>query len=72
MRREREPMSTKDRAFNKVQNVKGKGKESIGSAVGNKDLEEEGMLDQTKAGTRDAGEDVKDAAAHLKDAILGQ
>jgi uncharacterized protein YjbJ (UPF0337 family) len=62
-------MSTKDRASNKVQDAKGKVKETVGSAVGNKDLEEKGKLDQIKAGLKDAGEDLKDAAEHVKDAV---
>jgi uncharacterized protein YjbJ (UPF0337 family) len=65
-------MSTKDRASNKVQTFKGKGKEAVGSAVGNQDLEDQGKLDQTKAGLKDAGEDAKDAVGHVKDALKGQ
>jgi uncharacterized protein YjbJ (UPF0337 family) len=62
-------MSTKNRASNKAQDAKGKIKETVGSAVGNKDLESKGKLDQIKAGLKDAGEDVKDAVEHAKDAI---
>jgi uncharacterized protein YjbJ (UPF0337 family) len=64
-------MGNKDRASNKVQDAKGKVKETVGSAVGNKDLESEGKLDQTNSKFKDAGEDVKDAVEHVKDAIKG-
>jgi uncharacterized protein YjbJ (UPF0337 family) len=52
-----------------MQDAKGKVKETVGSAVGNKDLEGKGKVDQIKAGLKDAGEDVKDAVAHVKDAV---
>jgi uncharacterized protein YjbJ (UPF0337 family) len=64
-------MSTKDKASNKLQKATGKVKEAAGSAVGNEELENEGKVDQTKAGLKDAVEDVKDAGAHLKEAIKG-
>jgi len=64
-------MSLKDKLSNKFQSAKGKGKETAGSAVGNRDLEEKGKLDQKKAGLKDAGENVKDAASHVKDAVTG-
>jgi uncharacterized protein YjbJ (UPF0337 family) len=62
-------MSTKDKASNKVQDAKGKFKQAVGSAVGNKDLESKGKLDQIKSELKDAGEDVKGAVGHVKDAI---
>jgi uncharacterized protein YjbJ (UPF0337 family) len=65
------PMSSKDRASNKVQDAKGKVKETIGSAVGNRNLEAHGKADQIKAGLKDAAEGVKDAVEHVKDAIKG-
>ena len=64
-------MSTKDKASNTAEDVKGKIKETVGSAVGNKDLESKGKLDQVKSEFKDAGEDLKDAAGHVKDAIKG-
>jgi uncharacterized protein YjbJ (UPF0337 family) len=45
-------MSTRDKAANKVQDAKGKVKEAVGSAVGNRDLENKGKIDQGKAGLR--------------------
>jgi uncharacterized protein YjbJ (UPF0337 family) len=64
-------MSSKDKASNKVQDTKGKVKEAVGSAVGNKDLESKGKLDQMKSELKDAGESVKDAVGHVKDALKG-
>jgi uncharacterized protein YjbJ (UPF0337 family) len=64
-------MSTKDKASNKLQDTKGKVKETVGSAVGNRDLESEGKLDQIKSKLKDAGEDAKDAVTRVKDAIDG-
>lgn len=62
-------MSTRDKAANKVQDAKGKVKEAVGSAVGNRDLENKGKIDQGKAGLKDAVEDLKDAVEHAKDSI---
>lgn len=61
-------MGKRDKASNKVQDLKGKGKEAVGSATGNRDLEAEGKADQAKAGLKDVGEKVKDAAEDVKDA----
>jgi uncharacterized protein YjbJ (UPF0337 family) len=62
-------MGRKDRASNKMQDAKGRVKETVGSAVGNEDLENKGRTDQAKAGMKDAGEDLKDAAHKVKDAV---
>ena len=43
-------------------------KETVGSSVGNKELENRGKSDQAKAGLKDAGEDVKDAVHKVEDA----
>jgi uncharacterized protein YjbJ (UPF0337 family) len=64
-------MGNADKASNKLQDLKGKGKEQVGAAVGNKDLETEGKSDQVKASLKDAGEHVKDAAAEVKGALKG-
>jgi uncharacterized protein YjbJ (UPF0337 family) len=61
-------MGTEDKAKNKVQDVKGTVKEAAGKTVGNEDLEAE----QTKAGLKDVGEKVKDAASKLKDTVTGK
>ena len=62
-------MSFKDKAENKVENLKGKGKESAGKASGDRDLEAEGKADQTSSKVKDAGEKVKDAAKDVKDGL---
>jgi uncharacterized protein YjbJ (UPF0337 family) len=62
-------MGMKDKISNKLQDLKGRGKEAVGSAVGNKDLATKGKVDQTKAGLKDAGENVKDAASNVTDAL---
>jgi uncharacterized protein YjbJ (UPF0337 family) len=59
-------VSTSDKAKNKVQETKGKAKETTGRAVGNDRLEAEGVADQTTANVKQAGEKVKDAAKNLK------
>jgi uncharacterized protein YjbJ (UPF0337 family) len=61
-------MGTNDRASNKRQDAKGKVKETVGSSVGNKELESRGKSDHAKAGLKDAGEDVKDAVHKVEDA----
>jgi uncharacterized protein YjbJ (UPF0337 family) len=59
-------VSTSDKAKNKIQEAKGKAKETAGQAVGNERLEGEGVADQTTANVKQAGEKVKDAAKNLK------
>lgn len=64
-------MGTRDKASNKVQDVKGRVEETVGKATGDEDLENEGRSDQMKASLKDVGEKVKDAASELKDAVTG-
>jgi uncharacterized protein YjbJ (UPF0337 family) len=73
------PMGTKDKASNKVQDVKGKVKETVGKVTGDEDLEKKGKSDQVKASVKDVGESVKDvgekvkdAASEVKDAVTGK
>jgi len=61
-------MGTKDKASNKIQDVKGRVKETVGSTTGNRDLEAKGKTDQAKSSVKDVGEHVKDAATDIKDA----
>ena len=58
-------MTEKDKATNKAQELKGKGKEALGRATDNEELEAEGRADQTKGSAKQAGEQVKDAARNL-------
>jgi uncharacterized protein YjbJ (UPF0337 family) len=62
-------MGLKDKAENKVENLKGQGKESAGKATGDENLEAEGKADQTSSKVKDAGEHVKDAAKDVKDGL---
>ena len=62
-------MSTQDKASNKLQDIKGKVKEAVGKVTGKKDLERKGKTDQAKASAKGLGEDVKDVAADIKDAV---
>jgi uncharacterized protein YjbJ (UPF0337 family) len=65
-------MGTKDKASNKAQDLKGKVKETVGSATGNEELRRKGKRDQTKSDLKDSGENVKDAASNVKDAFKGR
>jgi uncharacterized protein YjbJ (UPF0337 family) len=62
-------MGLKDKAENKAEELKGKGKESAGSATGDSDLKSEGKADQTSGKVKNAGEHVKDAAKDVKDGL---
>jgi uncharacterized protein YjbJ (UPF0337 family) len=54
-------MSATDKARNKVQKLRGKAKETIGRAIGDRNLEDQGTGDRVKSDLKDAGEKVKDA-----------
>ena len=62
-------MGTKDTAWSKAQDIKGKFKETVGKAVGNEKLEGKGKSEQAKAAVKDVGEKVKDAASKTKHAL---
>ncbi len=53
-------MSATDKISNKVEELKGQAKESVGGATGNDDLKAEGQGDQAKGDLKQAGEKVKD------------
>ena len=55
-------MSEKDKAKNAAEKGKGKVKEAVGRATGNKSLEAEGKGAKAKGDLKQAGEHVKDAA----------
>ena len=61
-------MGTQDKASNKLQDIKGKVKETVGKATGNEELEGKGKTDQAKASVKDVGEKVKDVGEKVKDA----
>ena len=54
-------MSGIDKMKNKAEEMGGKGKEAVGDATDNRDLQAEGKADQTKGNLKQAGEKVKDA-----------
>ena len=54
-------MGAEDKASNKIDNVGGKAKETLGKVTGDKSTENEGKVDQAKSNLKDAGEKVKDA-----------
>jgi len=54
-------MGFADKLKNKVQSLSGKGKQRVGGATGNRDLQAEGDVDQAKGDLKQAGENVKDA-----------
>ena len=54
-------MSFADKVKNQVQSITGKGKQRVGGATGDPDLQAEGDADQTKGDLKQAGEKVKDA-----------
>ena len=62
-------MSGIDKAKNKVEDLGGHAKETVGRATGDRDTEAEGKSDQAKAGLKDAGEKIKDAGKKVKDAL---
>jgi uncharacterized protein YjbJ (UPF0337 family) len=58
-------MGIEDKISNKVEQLKGKGKEATGRAADDKRLEDEGKADQGKANIKQAGEKIKDAAKNI-------
>ncbi len=53
-------MSGIDKAKNKVQELSGEGKERVGEATGDRDLQAEGANDKAAGNLKQAGEKVKD------------
>jgi uncharacterized protein YjbJ (UPF0337 family) len=54
-------MSGIDKAKDKAEELQGQGKQEVGRATGDRDLEAEGNADQAKGNLKQAGEKVKDA-----------
>jgi uncharacterized protein YjbJ (UPF0337 family) len=59
--REGSTVSAEDKVNNTAETAKGKVKEGVGKATGNKSLEAEGHADQAKGNLKQAGEKIKDA-----------
>jgi uncharacterized protein YjbJ (UPF0337 family) len=53
-------MSLGDKAKNKVEELKGEGKEAAGRATDDDELKAEGKTDQAKGNVKQAGEKIKD------------
>jgi uncharacterized protein YjbJ (UPF0337 family) len=53
-------MSAMDKMKNKAQELSGQGKEAVGDATDNRDLQAEGQADQAAGNAKQAGEKVKD------------
>jgi uncharacterized protein YjbJ (UPF0337 family) len=54
-------MGLEDKLKNKAEEVQGQGKETVGDATDDKDMQAEGKTDQSSANLKQAGEKVKDA-----------
>ena len=54
-------MSGMDKMKNKAEELSGHGKESVGEATGDRDLQAEGKKDKATGNLKQAGEKVKDA-----------
>ncbi|MGY1618809.1 CsbD family protein [Geodermatophilus sp. SYSU D00691] len=54
-------MSDMDKLKNKAQELSGEGKERVGEATDNRDLQAEGTKDKAAGSLKQAGEKVKDA-----------
>ncbi|MEJ2871801.1 CsbD family protein [Actinomycetospora sp. OC33-EN08] len=54
-------MAVDDTAKNRSQQVKGKAKEQVGKATGNKKLERSGQADMAKGEVKQRGSKIKDA-----------
>ena len=54
-------MSGMDKMKNKAEELSGQGKEAVGDATDNRDLQAEGKADQASGNLKQAGEKVKDA-----------
>lgn len=54
-------MGIDDKADNKAEELKGKGKAKVGDATDDGDLEAKGRAEQAKGSLKQAGEKVKDA-----------
>lgn len=54
-------MGLQDKARNKAEEVKGTGKEKIGEATDDKELQAEGAAERAKGNVKQAAEKVKDA-----------
>ena len=68
-------MATTDDAQNKAEELKGRGKEAVGSLTNNDDLKDEGKGDQAvaegKQKVSEVADKVKDGVENIKDKLTG-
>jgi uncharacterized protein YjbJ (UPF0337 family) len=62
-------MSLTDDAKNKAENLKGQAKETVGEKTNDPELANEGRKDQVVSELKGVGNDLKDAAQKVKDAV---
>ena len=60
-------MGIADKASNKTEDLKGQGKEGVGKATNDPELEGEGKGDQASASIKGGAEKLKDAGKDIKD-----
>ncbi len=53
-------MSAEDKIRNKVEELRGRGKEAVGRATDDPDLEAEGRAERTRGNIKQAGEKIKE------------
>lgn len=54
-------MSGTDKLTNKIEELSGKGKQAVGDATDDRDLQAEGKKEESKSNLKQAGENIKDA-----------
>ena len=54
-------MSGTDKLTNKIEELSGKGKQAVGDATDNRDLQAEGAKEESKSNLKQGGENIKDA-----------
>lgn len=54
-------MSGTDKLTNKIEELSGKGKQAVGDATDNRDLQAEGKKEETKSNLKQGVENIKDA-----------
>jgi uncharacterized protein YjbJ (UPF0337 family) len=62
-------MGFMDKLKNKLQMGKGRGKQEVGRATGDRYLEAEGRRDRVAGSAKQVGEQVKDAGKNVRDAF---
>ncbi|MFB6805240.1 MULTISPECIES: CsbD family protein [unclassified Streptomyces] len=61
-----------DKAKGKMQQLKGKGKETVGKATGNDRMKAEGKIDQAKGKAKETMGEAQDRARGVDDSLRGR